>query len=216
MMSDFWQFLVHTDEYLSVLAGKNVALTYLLLFLIIFSESGILLFSFMPGDGLLLATGIVAATGVLNIWLVLFLLLTAAITGYGVNYLTGRYFGNWIVSSGRWIIRKEHLDKTHKFFEHHGGKALILGRFFPVVRTFAPFLAGMGEMEIKTFFKDTVIGAVLWICFGVLIGYFSSNIPFVQQNFLLLYLLLFALTLVPLVWGSVWVFLKKKKEDLFW
>lgn len=216
MMSDFWQFLVHTDEYLSVLAGKNVALTYLLLFLIIFSESGILLFSFMPGDGLLLAAGIVAATGVLNIWLVLFLLLTAAITGYGVNYLTGRYFGNWIVSSGRWIIRKEHLDKTHKFFEHHGGKALILGRFFPVVRTFAPFLAGMGEMEIKTFFKDTVIGAVLWICFGVLIGYFSSNIPFVQQNFLLLYLLLFALTLVPLVWGSVWVFLKKKKEDLFW
>lgn len=216
MMSDFWQFLVHTDEYLSVLAGKNMELTYLLLFLIVFSESGILLFSFMPGDGLLLAAGIVAATGVLNIWVVLFLLLTAAIAGYAVNYLTGRYFGNWIVSSGRWFIRKEHLDKTHKFFERHGGKALILGRFFPVVRTFAPFLAGMGKMEIKTFLKDTVIGAVLWICFGVLIGYFSHNIPFVQQNFLLLYLLLFALTLVPLVWGSVWVFLKKKKEDLFW
>lgn len=193
---------MHTDEYLIEQAGNHIKLTYLLLFLIVFSESGILLFSFLPGDGLLLAVGIVAATGVLNIWIILGLLLFAAIAGYILNYYTGLYFGNRLLATGK-LFRKAHFEKTHQFFEKHGGKALIIGRFFPIVRTFAPFFAGMGKMDKKLFFKDTVIGAVVWIGLFVLLGYFFGDIPIIQQNFFLLYLVLVVITLIPAIWGGI-------------
>ncbi len=210
-MSEFWEFLIHTDEYLLELARNNVNLTYLLLFCIIFSESGNLVFSFLPGDGLLLATGIISASGVLNVWLIILFLIIAAVTGYLLNYATGRYFGDRILSKTRWI-RKEHLEKTQNFYNRHGGKAIIIGRFFPVIRTFAPFLAGMTKMNPQVFFKDTVNGGIIWIGSFTLVGYFFGEFPFIQQNFFVLYLGLVVLTLIPFIWGGLLILIKKKKS----
>ena len=210
-MNEFWDFLVHTDEYLLELARNNVNLTYLLLFCIVFSESGNLLFSFLPGDGLLMAAGIIASSGALNVWIIILILILAAVTGYLLNYATGRYFGEHLLNKKPWI-RKEYLKKTEIFFIKHGGKTIIIGRFFPVVRTFAPFLAGMTKMNPQIFLKDTILGAIIWVSSFTLAGYFFGEIPFIQQNFFLIYLCLVILTLIPFLWGGLLILFKRRKS----
>lgn len=209
-MNEIWDVVVHTDEYLLDFARKNAKLVYLLLFLIVFSESANLLFAFLPGDGLLLAVGVIAATGTLNIWIIYPLLVIAGVIGYQVNYATGQYYGKRFLAGNHRI--KRHFEKTQAFYKRHGDKAVIVGRFFPIVRTFAPFLAGVVKMDARIFLKDTIIGAIIWVSVFLLFGYFLGDIPIIKENFFLLYLALIALAVVPLLWTGLTFFLKKLKD----
>jgi membrane-associated protein len=212
MLSDFWYFLVQTDEFLLEFARAYPVRIYFIIFFVIFFESSNLLFSFLPGDGFLLAIGIITATGLLNIWLVLSICLLAAILGYFVNYYTGKVTGRYLLHRTGWIKQK-HLDRTNAFFEQHGDKALIIGRFFPVIRTFAPFLAGMTSMNYTKFVKDTIIGAVIWILLFVGLGFILGEVSFIQENFFLIYLGLILISLIPLIWKLKSFFVRSKNSS---
>lgn len=199
-MGEFIDFFLQTDEYLLELAQNHRNWTYFFIFLIVFCESGILVCAFLPGDGFLLAVGIIAATGALNIHFLIILILIAAIAGYFLNYYFGHYFGKRFIED--WI-KKEHLEKTQLFYDEHGSKAVIIGRFFPYIRTFVPFLAGVAKMDKRDFIKNTVLGAFIWIGSFTLTGYLFGEVSFVRDNFFLLYLGLVVLTLIPLVWKGI-------------
>ncbi|MEK7253885.1 MAG: VTT domain-containing protein, partial [Bacteroidota bacterium] len=163
-MGDFIQFLIHTDDYLLEWVARYGALVYLLLFLIIFSETGFVVTPFLPGDGLIFTVGVIAGTGVLNIWLAMLVMIVAAFFGNTTNYHIGRYLSSKILAGGkiRWVNQK-HLDQTHEFFEKHGQKAVILSRFLPIFRTFVPFVAGISYMDKPKFLSYTLIGGVAWV-----------------------------------------------------
>lgn len=170
-------------------------LIYGLLFVIIFCETGLVITPFLPGDSLLFITGTVAGMGSLNIGILLVLIYTAAILGDSVNYTIGKYVGHKILAMNLPMIRKEHLDKTHQYFEKYGGMTIIIARFAPFVRTFAPFLAGMGAMGYKQFIVYNVTGAILWVTTFLLAGYFIGTIPIVQENMSLVALAIIIISL---------------------
>jgi membrane-associated protein len=192
---------LHLDKHLSPIIETYGAWTYLLLFLIVFAETGLVVTPFLPGDSLLFAAGAFAATGALHVgWLVV-LLLVAAILGDTANYWIGHHFGRRILSSKRFrMVKPEHIAYTHEFFERYGGKTIIIARFVPIVRTFAPFVAGIGSMTYGKFMSYNVIGAIAWVFLCVFGGYLFGNLPFVQDNFSLVILAIIALSLVPAVW----------------
>jgi membrane-associated protein len=179
-------FILHIDKHLQDFIIEYDNLVYGILFLIIFIETGLVIMPFLPGDSLLFAAGMFAAQGSLNLYLVLALLLVAAFTGDTVNYFVGKYLGEKALQLkifGKTLIKNEHLEKTHSFYEKHGPKTIIIARFVPIVRTLAPFVAGVGSMKYKTFLSFNIIGAVLWV-FGVtLVGYFLGNVPIIHDNF---------------------------------
>jgi len=178
--------------------------TYAILFLIVFAETGLVVTPFLPGDSLLFACGALAAVGILNPWLTVLLLLVAAIAGDAVNYAAGRYVGPRVFiahdRSSFWhrLLNREHLDRTHAFFEKYGGKAVVLGRFVPIVRTFVPFVAGGGAMTYGTFAFFNVAGALLWvgICFGA--GLLFGNVPIVKDNFSLVAIGIVLVSVIPI------------------
>jgi membrane-associated protein len=179
---------------------------YLLLFLVIFAETGLVVTPFLPGDSLLFAAAAVAARpdAGLSIWILFPLLLVAAILGDTVNYWIGSRLGPRLLRNpDSRILKKEYLDKTHAFFERYGGKTIILGRFVPFVRTFAPFLAGVGEMHYRRFIEFNVIGAIAWVSLFVWAGYFFGRIPIVERNLTLVLIAVVVLTTIPIVWESV-------------
>ena len=194
-------FILHIDEHLFELTSQYGILTYGILFLIIFAETGFVVTPFLPGDSLLFAAGAIAALGSLNVWLVLAVLVAAAIVGDTVNYWIGHFLGQKIVDNPKiTVINQEHIDKTQAFYKKHGGKTIILARFVPIVRTFAPFVAGVGKMHYNTFLFYNVIGAILWVTLFTLAGFFLGNLPAVKHNFTLVILAIVALSLMPMAY----------------
>jgi len=190
---------LHLDQHLGQLISQYGTWTHLILFLIVFCETGLVVTPFLPGDSLLFAAGTFAALGALNLWLVVLLLIIAAIVGDTVNYWIGSYIGPRAFRGDVRFLRKEYLDRTHAFYEKHGGKTIILARFVPIIRTFAPFVAGVGAMSYPKFLTYNVVGAVLWVGLFVLGGYFFGNIPVVRENFTLVILAIIAISVLPIV-----------------
>lgn len=192
-------FIIHIDKHLGEIVSQYGTLTYAILFLIVFCETGLVVTPFLPGDSLLFAAGALAAAGHLDVNLLALLLLIAAIIGDTVNYHIGQYLGpNLFVKKWR-LVKQEHLDRTEKFFLKYGAKAIVIARFVPIVRTMAPFMAGVGTMPYKTFIFYNVFGALLWIgifCYG---GYAFGELPIVKKNFTLVILAIIILSVLPAV-----------------
>ncbi|MGH7510458.1 MAG: DedA family protein [Gemmatimonadales bacterium] len=191
-------FFLHLDQHLSQIISQYGIWTHLILFLIVFCETGLVITPFLPGDSLLFAAGTFAALGALDLWLVVTLLIIAAIVGDTVNYWVGAYIGPRAFRGDVRFLRKEYLDRTHAFYEKHGGKTIILARFIPIIRTFAPFVAGVGAMSYPRFITYNVAGAFLWVGLFVLGGYFFGNIPVVRDNFTIVILAIIAISVMPI------------------
>lgn len=192
-------FILHLDTHLSQIISQYGAWTYGILFSIIFIETGIVLMPFLPGDSLLFAAGAFAATGALNVFILWFLLTVAAILGDTVNYWLGHHFGQLAFNGRIRFLNPKHLERTHAFFAKHGGKAVVLARFVPIVRTFAPFVAGAGAMNYSRFLTFNVSGGFIWVTLFLLVGYFFGNLPFVRDNFSLVILAVILISLVPIL-----------------
>jgi membrane-associated protein len=189
---------LHLDQHLGQLISQYGTWTHLILFLIVFCETGLVITPFLPGDSLLFAAGTFAAIGALDLWLIITLLILAAILGDTVNYWVGAYIGPRAFKGDMRFLRKEYLDRTHAFYEKHGGKTIILARFVPIIRTFAPFVAGVGAMSYGKFITYNVVGAVLWVGLFVLGGFFFGNITVVRENFTLVILAIIAISVLPI------------------
>ncbi len=189
---------LHLDQHLSRIIADYGVWTHLILFLIVFAETGLVVTPFLPGDSLLFAAGTFAALGSLDLWLLVVMLIAAAILGDTVNYWVGAWIGPKAFSGNVKFLRKDYLDRTHAFYEKHGGKTVILARFVPIIRTFAPFVAGVGAMSYPKFITYNVVGAVLWVGLFVPAGYFFGNIPAVRKNFTLVILAIIALSVLPI------------------
>ncbi|HEX2992841.1 MAG TPA: DedA family protein [Anaerolineales bacterium] len=192
---------LHLDEYMAGIIQQYGTWTYAILFGVIFMETGFVVTPFLPGDSLLFAAGTFAGLGSLNIWLLIFLLIIAAILGDTVNYWIGHYMGDRAYNV-KWI-KKEYLDRTHAFFEKHGGKTIFLARFVPIVRTFAPFVAGMGRMSYGYFFSYNVFGGIVWVLTFTLLGYFFGNLDFVKRNFELVIIAIILISVLPAVYEAM-------------
>ncbi|HZF28936.1 MAG TPA: DedA family protein [Gammaproteobacteria bacterium] len=189
--------LLHVDRYLLDLANTYGAWIYAILFLVIFMETGVVITPFLPGDSLLFATGALAAAGVLDIVKILALLTAAAVIGDNMNYAIGRFVGPRVFTEGSRWLKREYLLRTQRFYQKHGGKAVVLARFVPIVRTFAPFVAGVGRMHYGRFLAFDVGGGLLWVWSFGLLGYFFGNHPVVKENFGLVIIAVIVLSLVP-------------------
>jgi membrane-associated protein len=200
LIKDLIDFILHIDKHLVELVQQYGTLSYGILFLIIFCETGLVVTPFLPGDSLLFAIGALAAKGALNIYWVYLLLGLAAIIGDSTNYWIGHYIGPRVFSSekSRWLNRR-HLERTHEFYEKYGGKTVIIARFMPIVRTFAPFVAGIGRMNYLKFLFFSVVGTIFWIGLFVTAGYWFGNIPMVKQNFTLVIFAIIIISVMPAV-----------------
>jgi membrane-associated protein len=204
-MSSLIDLFLNLDQHLVELAGAYGPWIYLVLFLIVFAETGLVVTPILPGDSLLFASGALAATGALNVWMVLGLLLAAAVLGDAVNYSVGWYIGPRVFTASdttgvlHRLLNRDHLARAHAFFERHGGKAVVLGRFVPIVRTFVPFVAGAGDMRYSTFAFFNVAGALLWVGICVGAGYGLGNVPIVKENFSLVALGIVFVSVLPAV-----------------
>ncbi|WP_315068333.1 DedA family protein [uncultured Clostridium sp.] len=201
---------LHLDKYLAAVVGNYGVETYLMLFIIIFLETGLVITPFLPGDSLIFAAAALAAEGALNIYMLIGILMIAAILGDTSNYEIGRLFGHKILKSGR-FIKQEHLDKTNKFYEKYGGKTIIFARFIPIVRTIAPFVAGIGEMSYKKFISFNAIGGVIWVLIVSALGYFFGSIPVVKNNFELVIIAIILISILPII--IEFIRSKAKKTD---
>jgi membrane-associated protein len=197
MISQLLDFVLHVDKHLQTFALEHGTLIYGLLFAIIFCETGLVVMPFLPGDSLLFAVGALAAQGFMRIELVIPLLMCAAIIGDNLNYWIGRKAGGWIVNQ-RWF-KRDYLAKTEAFFVKHGGKAIILARFVPIVRTFAPFTAGFGRMDYRRFLCYSLGGGLFWVLSFTIAGYFLGSIPVIKNNLKLVFLLIIVVSVLPIV-----------------
>ncbi|MHB8810216.1 MAG: DedA family protein [Desulfobulbaceae bacterium] len=200
LLKTFFDIILHIDAHLDVLIASVGIWVYLILFLIVFCETGLVVTPFLPGDSLLFAAGAFAAAGSLQVGWILGLLVAAAIIGDSVNFYFGQAVGARILDfwGGR-LVRREHLERTHRFYEKHGGKTIIIARFMPIIRTFAPFVAGIGDMEYRRFAMFNVSGAFLWVFSLVGGGYFFGNLPLVKRHFSLVILAIIILSCMPAV-----------------
>lgn len=204
---------LHLDKYLGFIINNYGFETYLLLFFIIFLETGLVVTPFLPGDSLIFAAAAFAAMGMLNIYALLGLLMVAAILGDTVNYEIGRIFGDKLINiAGGKLIKKEHLDKTNKFYEKHGGKTIIFARFIPIVRTLAPFVAGIGKMQYRHFISFNAIGGILWVLVVSALGFFFGNIPVVKKNFEFVIIAIIFISIVPVIIEFLRSKMKKTNE----
>ena len=201
---------LHLDTYLAQIISDYGAWTYGILFFVIFMETGFVVTPFLPGDSLLFAAGTFAALDSgLNIWLLVILLIAAAILGDTANYWIGHYLGDRAYNI-KWI-KREYLDKTHAFFEKHGGKTIFLARFVPIVRTFAPFVAGIGKMSYGFFIRWNFIGGITWVALFTFAGYFFGNIPFVKHNFEFVIVAIILISVIPI--GIEWWKARREKKS---
>ncbi len=202
-------FVLHLDKYIQILIQYFGAWTYFILFLIVFLETGLVVTPFLPGDSLLFAAGAFSARGSFSVWWLFIGLSLAAVLGDTVNYWIGHWLGPKVFQKEKSrVFRKEYLEKTHRFYEKYGGETIIIARFVPIVRTFAPFVAGIGAMSYGRFIAYNVIGGVGWVAVFVFGGYFFGNIPLVQENFTLV---IVAIILVSLLPGLI-EFLRHRRE----
>lgn len=214
---EFIQMLLHIDDVLKDIIQQYGTLTYLILFTIIFVETGVVIMPFLPGDSLLFAAGALAAglNSPLNVVVLFVLLSIAAIAGDTVNYWIGDKLGDRAYKGEIKFIKKEYIEQTHAFFEKHGGKTIFLARFVPIVRTFAPFVAGASKMSYGYFFRYNVFGGIVWVGIFLAAGYFFGNIPFVQNNFELVIVAILVLSVVPMIyeWLKARMEAKKKQQQ---
>lgn len=205
-MEFIWNFVLHIDQYMIEIVRDYHTWTYAILFLIIFCETGLVVTPFLPGDSLLFVAGAIAAQpgNPLDIYLLVALLIVAAIAGDSSNYTIGKFFGQTLFRNpASKIFRQSHLNKTHDFYSKYGGKTIILARFVPIVRTFAPFVAGMGRMHYLHFMNYNVAGGVLWVILFSVAGYFFGDMPFVQKNLEVLIFAIIFISVLPAVIGVV-------------
>ncbi len=213
IIKKIFDIALHLDRYLSELIQAYGLWTYAILFFVIFLETGFVVVPFLPGDSLLFAAGSFAALGAFRLPLLLLLLSAAAILGDTANYWIGHRVGPRVFSREKArFFKKEHLDRTHAFFEKHGGKTIIIARFIPIIRTFAPFVAGIGRMSYGRFLAYNVVGGVAWVLGFVLAGYFFGTIPFVKRNFSLVIVAIVAISTVPVVVEALRHRRRKKAE----
>lgn len=199
IFSQFVDLFLQLDKHLSTVINNYGVWTYTILFVIIFCETGLVVTPFLPGDSLLFAAGTFAAMGSFNVWLLIGLLSVAAVLGDAINYAIGRYMGPKVLTGHYRFLKKEYIDRTHQFFERYGGKTIIFARFIPIIRTFAPFLAGVGKMTYPRFALYNVTGGLLWIFGFILAGYFFGNIPAVKHNFTLVIMAIIIISVLPAV-----------------
>ena len=197
MVTKLIDIVLNVDDYLKDLVPQYGLWIYAILFLIIFCETGLVVTPFLPGDSLLFAIGALAGAEVLNLPTILVLLTIAAILGDTVNYWIGHYFGPKVFKGDGRFLRKQYLDKTHDFYERYGGKTIIIARFVPIVRTFAPFVAGVGSMTYGKFMSYNVFGAILWVVSMTMSGFFFGNFKVVQENFSLVILMIIFISILP-------------------
>jgi membrane-associated protein len=199
LLRQFVDLFLHLDAHLSEVISAYGVWTYAILFLIVFLETGVVVTPFLPGDSLLFAAGTFAALGALDVRLLFVLLTVAAIIGDTLNYAIGNYIGPRAFTGQFRLLKREHLERTQAFYDRHGGKTIILARFVPIVRTFAPFVAGVGTMHYARFISYNVVGAVTWVALFTFGGYFFGNIPVVRANFTLVILAIVGLSVLPMV-----------------
>jgi membrane-associated protein len=206
-------FIIHIDEHLSVIISDYGMWTYGILFAIVFIETGLVVVPFLPGDSLIFAASAFAAKDLLNPWLIFLLLSIAGIVGDAVNYSIGHYIGPRVFTDDIRFLKREYLDKTSEFFEKYGGKAVILGRFMPIIRTFVPFVAGAGAMKYPRFFLYNIIGAFSWVGLFTFLGYFFGNIPAVEKNFTYVIIAIILISIAPPIYEVIKERRKTKKES---
>lgn len=200
LIGGFVDFVLHLDTHLDHILQDFGPWCYLLFFVIIFAETGLVVTPILPGDSLLFALGTFAARGFPNVGLVFITLAAAAILGDSANYTIGKYFGSLILKrQGAWFLKREHIDRTHRFYEKYGPKTIVLARFVPIIRTFAPFVAGVGKMSYARFLTYNVVGGVLWIAAFVFGGYFFGNIAAVKENFTIVLFAIIIISVLPAV-----------------
>ncbi|MFY2072505.1 VTT domain-containing protein [Achromobacter xylosoxidans] len=210
-MLDFFQMVLHIDQTLGVWVQQYGVWVYLVLFLIVFAETGLVVLPFLPGDSLLFIAGAFGATGSLDPVLLGALLIVAAITGNSVNYAIGRYIGPRVFSMNLRFLDRGALMRTHAFYEKHGGKTIVMSRFIPVVRTFAPFVAGVADMPLSRFQLFNILGALLWVVSLVAAGYFFGNIPLVKEHLNTIVLIGLAAAIVPVVCAALFKLLRARR-----
>ena len=189
-------FILNVDKYLEILIGKFGVLTYFILFLIILLETGLVVTPFLPGDSLLFVAGTFASGGFFNIWILFILLSVAAILGDSLNYAIGSYFGAKVFEKSR-FFKKEYLDKTKGFYDKYGKKTIVMARFVPIIRTFAPFVAGVGKMRYSSFISYNIVGGILWVALFLFGGYFFGQVPFVEKNLTLVIFAIIFISILP-------------------
>ncbi|TLM64564.1 MAG: DedA family protein [Deltaproteobacteria bacterium] len=196
-------FILHIDRHLLEIVREYGTWTYIILFGVVFIETGLVVMPFLPGDSLLFAAGALAAAGAFDFTLMLGLLTVAAILGDTVNYWIGREVGTRVFTEGSRFFKQEHLLRTQRFYERHGGKTIILARFVPIIRTFAPFVAGIGHMHYGRFLAYNVVGGIVWVWGFGLLGYLFGNLPLVKKNFTLVIIAIIAISVLPIL-REVW------------
>ncbi|UYZ62821.1 DedA family protein [Hymenobacter weizhouensis] len=202
ILKQLLDFILHLDKHLADIIQDYGAWTYAILFLIIFVETGVVVLPFLPGDSLLFAAGSLAAlpNSPLNVWVMMGLLIVAAVLGDTLNYHIGDYLGPRVFRENSRFLKREHLERTQAFYQKHGAKTIILARFIPIIRTFAPFVAGVGTMSYGKFLSYNVVGAVLWVTLLTLAGYYFGGLEVVQNNFSLVVVAIIVLSVLPAVW----------------
>lgn len=199
---------LHLDKYLAEIIRDYGTLTYVLLFIVIFCETGLVVTPFLPGDSLLFASGALAALGGLDVHLLALIIFIAAVLGDTVNYSIGKFIGPKVFSGNYRFLKKEYLQKAHNFYEKHGGKTIIIARFIPIIRTFAPFVAGVGEMTYAKFILYNIVGGLVWTVLFIYAGYFFGNIDFVKKNFSLVIIAIIFISILP----AIIEFIRSKRQ----
>jgi membrane-associated protein len=199
-LSNSFEFIRHFDVHLEAVMREYQGATYLILAAIVFCETGLVVTPFLPGDSLLFAAGaIVARTGLLDVKWLMLILGVASLLGDNVNYFLGKHLGTKVFEREFWFIRQSHLERTRQFYARHGGKTVVLARFLPILRTFAPFVAGVGAMQYRRFIGFSILASLLWVPSFTLLGYFFGQLPFVQNNFHWIIVAIIVVSLVPVV-----------------
>jgi membrane-associated protein len=202
-ISTLIDIVLHLDVHLLSLTQEYGVWIYAILFLIIYSETGLVVMPFLPGDSLLFVAGALCGMGALQLEYLIPLLMLAAFSGDNTNYWIGRLIGQRLVNAHSRLIKREHLEKTHAFYERHGGKTILFARFLPIVRTFAPFVAGIGQMSYRIFVLFSAVGSTAWIGSLCLLGYFFGNVPFIKNNLTLMILFIIAISVFPAIFEFI-------------
>jgi membrane-associated protein len=214
LLKNLIEFILHIDKHLAEIVINYQSWTYLILCIIIFCETGLVVTPLLPGDSLLFAAGAIAALpgNPLSPYLLVILVVIAAFTGDNTNYSIGRFLGHKVYEKNYKLIKKEYLDKTHLFYEKHGGKTLVIARFMPIIRTFAPFVAGVGQMTYRRFLIFCIIGNILWVNTFIFAGYLFGNIPVIKRNFSLVVFTIIFVSLLPSFYAVIQQFLENREK----
>jgi membrane-associated protein len=209
---DLINFILHISDYLKNFIDQYGIGTYLILFTIIFCETGLVVFPYLPGDSLIFAAGALAAIGLFNPWILFIVFVVAAMSGDNLNYWIGHSIGPKIFKKKKSrFFNKKQLDRAHEFYKKHGGKTVVIARYIPIIRTFAPFVAGIGAMEYRRYIIFEIIGTWSWVALMLSIGFWFGNIPYVQDHLETVFLAIIIISFLPLIGGILYDYLKKKK-----